>query len=1061
MSRPVLCLGPLPLRCTVGQHLAVLGTPTPLEVTPQTRILHCPSSGKPEHSWKQALFLLSPSPAQYPSVVPHCPLDEDLVLPVAHKAPPQISPSPPRATLIVSLILLENTDMLIPVPQHVHFRLWVEAIQVDKLGHQLHTCSQPHSCHITSQLDSSGLCVPCSFSRAGAICRRPSTARPDPYWEPPRRLQIYKGNWGDTPPGGGAQSLRGTPVHERWVGPSNLRIPAEAIPASLPSSSAFPTPLPGSPHPVCWPVEQKPQSLPEGSSPSSGPNRPVAHHLPAAMEGHQDFRSLQAKFQTSQAEPSELPRKPPKPDFNKLKKFPQPELSEQPKKSLHPEFGAVSLKPPQPELADLPKKPSKPEFSEVSKKFPQFEATQFPKKPPQPEFADLPKKPPQPEFADLPRKPPQPEFADLPRKPPQPEFADLPRKPPQPEFADLPKKPPQPEFADLPRKPPQPEFADLPRKPPQPEFSELSKKFPKLEATQFSRKSPQPEVDEAPRKALLPEPSTLVPKPLQPEFSKPAKPPSEPKFSAFPRKFPQPESSETTLKPSQHEFSTFPKNPPQPQVGGLPKKSLPQLESSEVPQMPPWKPEPSEPHPHSPKPDFSEFPKKPPQPEFHVYPKKPPQPQVGGLPKKSLPQLESSEVPQTPLSKPEPSEPHAHSPKPDFGALPKKAPQPLLGDLPQKPLQPAFGDLTRTSSEPEVSVLPKRSRQPEFKVPSKKPPQQPELGGLPRTSSEPEFNSFPRKFLQPEHRGPPRKLSQPEPNALLKRHQQTELFGDLRRKPLLPSSVSESSLPTAVAGSSHRLLFSPGFGAPGTPRWRSGGLKPGQPPRRRPLPSVSSLGPPPAKPPLPPGPLDIQRFWRPPRAAADLRRTRSSAGIHFQARQPEVPPQDPDEIYEMYDDVEPTDDSGPSPRGRGEMPLTQQAARRPPQDPAPRKEKASQPQQVPPTDPKLLKQIRKAEKAEREFRKKFKFEGEIVVHTKMMIDPNAKTRRGGGKHLGIRRGEILEVIEYTSKEEMLCRDPKGKYGYVPRTALLPLETEVYDDVGFWDPLESQALPRGP
>ena len=44
----------------------------------------------------------------------------------------------------------------------------------------------------------------------------------------------------------------------------------------------------------------------------------------------------------------------------------------------------------------------------------------------------------------------------------------------------------------------------------------------------------------------------------------------------------------------------------------------------------------------------------------------------------------------------------------------------------------------------------------------------------------------------------------------------------------------------------------------------------------------------------------------------------------------------------------------------------------------------------------------------------------------MMIDPNAKTRRGGGKHLGIRRGEILEVIEFTSKEEMLCRDTKGK-----------------------------------
>lgn len=36
------------------------------------------------------------------------------------------------------------------------------------------------------------------------------------------------------------------------------------------------------------------------------------------------------------------------------------------------------------------------------------------------------------------------------------------------------------------------------------------------------------------------------------------------------------------------------------------------------------------------------------------------------------------------------------------------------------------------------------------------------------------------------------------------------------------------------------------------------------------------------------------------------------------------------------------------------------------------RKKATQPQQLPATDPKLLKQIRKAEKAEREFRKKFK-----------------------------------------------------------------------------------------
>lgn len=504
-----------------------------------------------------------------------------------------------------------------------------------------------------------------------------------------------------------------------------------------------------------------------------------------------------------------------------------------------------------------------------------------------------------------------------------------------------------------------------------------------------------------------------------------------------------------------------PRKPPQPQVSGLPKKSLLEPESSEVPPTPPSKPECSEPHPHSSQPNFSILLKKPPQPEVSANLRKQGLSEVSGHPKKSLPQIEFTEAPQAPPSRPESSEPHPHSLQPDFSTFPRKIPLPQLSDLPKKPLQPEFGNLTRTSSEPEVSVFPKRPRQSEFKALSKKPPQ-PELGGLPRTSSEPEFNLLPQKFLQPECQGHPRKFSQPEATLLPKKLPQAEFLGDLPRKPPLPGSVSESSLPTAVAGSSSRFPLSPGFGAR---QQRSAltrsvgsrlGFKPGHPPRRRPLPPISSLGPPPAKPPLPPGPRTIQSFWR--TSAADTALPRSpSAGIRFQVRQPADIPQNPDEVYELYDDVESTDDYRPSTKGRDEVLSTQQSPKRP-QDPEPRK-KAPQQQQSPPEDLKSLKQIRKAEKAEREFRKKFKFEGEIVILTRMMIDPNAKTRRGGGKHLGIRRGEILEVIEFTSKEEMLCRDTKGKYGYVPRTALLPLETEVYDDVDFWDPLENQPLPR--
>ncbi|XP_032164643.1 PML-RARA-regulated adapter molecule 1 isoform X1 [Mustela erminea] len=654
------------------------------------------------------------------------------------------------------------------------------------------------------------------------------------------------------------------------------------------------------------------------------------------------------------------------------------------------------------------------------------------------------------------------------------ETSEHPKKPPKPEFNKLLKKFPPPEPSEHPKKPLQPSCNDLPPKPAKPEPKEPSKKFPQLNA---------------PQKALQPEPGH------------PARPPTEPKPSALPKKLQQPEPNEATpdpsqpdlstllKKPPQPEFSVHPRKPPQSQVGGLPKKPLPQPETSEAPQTPPWKPEPKEPHPSSSQPDLSTLPKKPPQPEFSVHPRKPPQPQVGGLPKKSLPQPETSEVPKTPPWKPESSELHPHPSKPDFNTFPQKIPAPQLNDFPKKLLHPDFGDLTRRSSEPEVSVFPKRPRQPECKAPSKKP----ELGILPRVSSEPEFGLLPRKFLQPECQAAPRKFSQPESSALPKKYLHNEFSGGLPKKPPIPSSVSESSLPSAVIGSRPRLPLSPGLGAR---KQRSGarshsggsrlGLKSGYPPRRRPLPSVSSLGPPPAKPPLPPGLRDVQSFWKATATATALRRT-GSAGI-LQAQQTEdilqYSSRDQEEAYELYDDVEPMDNSSPGHKGRGgvqkargnplefttqeaglgsrwtdEVPSTQQPPR-PTQNPELRREKAPQPQHLPPADLKTLKQIRKAEKAEREFRKKFKFEGEIVIHTRMMIDPNAKTRRGGGKYLGIRRGEILEVIEFTNKDEMLCRDTKGKYGYVPRTALLPLETEVYDDVGFWaDPLESQPSPQ--
>ncbi|XP_036443159.1 FYN-binding protein 1 isoform X1 [Colossoma macropomum] len=92
------------------------------------------------------------------------------------------------------------------------------------------------------------------------------------------------------------------------------------------------------------------------------------------------------------------------------------------------------------------------------------------------------------------------------------------------------------------------------------------------------------------------------------------------------------------------------------------------------------------------------------------------------------------------------------------------------------------------------------------------------------------------------------------------------------------------------------------------------------------------------------------------------------------------------------------------------------------------------------------KKNKKLEKEEKEFRKKFKFEGPIRVLGCMMVDPNANIKKSGGKDLSVVRGEILEVIEQTNEKKVLCRNNQGKYGYVPTCYLLQAEGEIYDDI---------------
>ncbi|KAJ8277436.1 hypothetical protein GJAV_G00075130 [Gymnothorax javanicus] len=108
-----------------------------------------------------------------------------------------------------------------------------------------------------------------------------------------------------------------------------------------------------------------------------------------------------------------------------------------------------------------------------------------------------------------------------------------------------------------------------------------------------------------------------------------------------------------------------------------------------------------------------------------------------------------------------------------------------------------------------------------------------------------------------------------------------------------------------------------------------------------------------------------------------------------------------------------------------------------------------QPDEFPPPPPEASfdpKKVKKQEKEEKEFRKKFKFEGPITVLCNMLVDPDANIKKGGGKDLSLSRGEILDVIQFVSDKKALCRNQQGKYGYAPLSVLLQAEGDIYDDV---------------
>ncbi|KAI1240150.1 FYN-binding protein [Lamprotornis superbus] len=105
----------------------------------------------------------------------------------------------------------------------------------------------------------------------------------------------------------------------------------------------------------------------------------------------------------------------------------------------------------------------------------------------------------------------------------------------------------------------------------------------------------------------------------------------------------------------------------------------------------------------------------------------------------------------------------------------------------------------------------------------------------------------------------------------------------------------------------------------------------------------------------------------------------------------------------------------------------------------------------PPSDPRQSDekdaQKLKMEKEEKEFRKKFKFDGEIKVLYSTTTVQDLSQKRWGYKDLQIKPGESLDIIESTDDTKVLCRNKEGKYGYVLRSNLVQNDGEIYDDIG--------------
>ncbi|KAK0143014.1 FYN-binding protein 1 [Merluccius polli] len=81
----------------------------------------------------------------------------------------------------------------------------------------------------------------------------------------------------------------------------------------------------------------------------------------------------------------------------------------------------------------------------------------------------------------------------------------------------------------------------------------------------------------------------------------------------------------------------------------------------------------------------------------------------------------------------------------------------------------------------------------------------------------------------------------------------------------------------------------------------------------------------------------------------------------------------------------------------------------------------------PEIDPKRQK---KFDKEEKEFRKKFKYDGEIRALYQVTIRPELSVKKGSGKQLPVKPGETLDVIIKAVDNKLVCRNEEGKFGTI-------------------------------